>query len=176
MGVFILSSLVAEVLQKIIETEQVPSPGPLAALLGTDPSVVEGLQVMVARPLQRRIQDLGLIIPSVEGHDRQLIVLVEELEQCFGPLLVEWLGFDLPQLLLADFVELQGLLGAWMLGSVVVVEGLGLLAVLVEYHRDLERLVVLEAVGLCVDRVEVPIVELISFDEGSIGFGGLEVP
>ena len=48
MVVFILSSLVAEVLQKIIETEQVPFAGPLASFLGTDPSVVEGLQVMVA--------------------------------------------------------------------------------------------------------------------------------
>ena len=48
---------------------------------------------------------------------------------------------------------LQGLLGAWMLGYVVVVEAVGLLAVLVEHHRDLKRLVVLEAVGFCVDGV-----------------------
>ena len=71
---------------------------------------------------------------------------------------------------------LQGLLGAWMLGYVVVVEAVGLLAVLVEHHRDLKRLVVLEAVGFCVDGVEVPIVELISFNKFSISFRGLEVP
>ena len=131
MMVFLPSSLVAEVLQGIVQTHQAPIAGPLAPLLGTDPSGVKGSNITVAHLLQRRIQYLVSIIAGVEGHDRKFFELLEEVQQCFGSLTIEQLGLLLPQHLLADSVELQRLLGARMLGSIVVGEGLSFLAILV---------------------------------------------
>ena len=63
-----------------------------------------------------------------------------------------------------------------MLGLVVLVEVLSLMTVLVQHRSNLEGLIVFEAVGFGVDRVEVAIVELVSLDEFSIGFCGFEEP
>ena len=91
---------------------------------------------------------------DVEGHDRQVRVLVEEADQFDFLLLLEVCGPLLHQLIPGEPVCIIGRIGDLGPGQVVLVQRLDLDAIYEEFDGDLQRFVILEATRLDVDYVK----------------------
>ena len=93
---------------------------------------------------------------------------MEELNQAPDAQSVPSLGLELLQLVSAQFVNSEGTFGATMLRSKVLIVVTIFLPILEQDRSYLDRLIVLEAVGLDVEGVEVSYILLFLLQDGSI--------
>ena len=139
----------------IQKVPHLPVLGPLAQLLCTSPSVIGGQLVLESDQLEGRLEHLVSVEADVEAGDGPVLLDLQELDHGISLQLAEGVGLLFPQFSPGESMGAQCILGASVPGVEELSPLLHFDAVLKPDDGNLYWLVVLEAVGLDVDSVEV---------------------
>ena len=127
----------------------------LAHLLSASPSLFRRHQVTGFQHLKSRLEDLIPVVLSVVGHDGIIRLDVQEVLENLTSAVGQVFGTHLLKYLPCFPMSLSSALGDLVYWQVVPADPPDFLAILVQQNCYLYRLVMLEAIGFCINNVEI---------------------